>query len=135
LIAESIGEDKIINFTEKTLYPMLGLTFPIWIGGYKQAKLWQQHGFDTFNDVINHDYQHCDNIVERCYLAFEKNLPILTDLDYAKKVKQQHIKRLEQNKINAGINIHQIYKNSLSKLPSDLLEKYHSLSYYDFGVK
>jgi hypothetical protein len=117
LITESIGYEKVMTFTEKTVYSVFGLTFPIWIGGSRQADLWKQFGFDTFDDVINHDYQHCDTLLERCFYAIHDNLQILTDLDYAKRAKQQHIERLKQNRILLNQNIKNVYNNSLLNLP------------------
>ena len=78
LITESIAYQKASTFTEKTLFCLLGLNFPIWIGGHKQAEMWQRLGFDTFNDVINHDYQYYDTLLERCCYAFILNKKILT---------------------------------------------------------
>jgi hypothetical protein len=117
LISESIAYEKIINFTEKTLYSILGLTFPIWVGGYGQSDLWKQHGFDTFDDVINHDYQYHDTLLERCYYAIHDNLQILTDLNYAKFKKQQNIERLKQNRKLLAPNIQNTYDSLLLKLP------------------
>jgi hypothetical protein len=117
LISESISYEKIINYTEKTLYSIAGLTFPIWVGGYKQADLWKQHGFDTFDDVINHDYQYYDTLLERCFYAINDNLQILTDLDYARNKKQQNIERLKQNRSLLQPNIQRSCNNSLLKLP------------------
>lgn len=117
LISESVGYEKIINFTEKTLYSVLGLTFPIWIGGYRQAELWKQYGFDTFDDVINHNYQYYDTLLERCFYAVHDNLKILIDLDYARCAKQQHIERLKQNRKLLRSNIQDTYNKSLLKLP------------------
>jgi hypothetical protein len=120
LISESISYEKIINYTEKTLYSMAGLTFPIWVGGYKQADLWKQHGFDTFDDVINHDYQYYDTLLERCFYAINDNLQILTDLDYARDKKQQNMERLKQNWSLLQPNIQGFCNNSLLKLPDVL---------------
>ena len=55
LIAESIRYESQMVYTEKTIYAVHGLTFPIWIGGYQQAQLWAKKGFDTFDDIINHE--------------------------------------------------------------------------------
>ncbi len=120
LISESIKFEKIINYTEKTLYAMLGLTFPIWIGGYKQADLWKQHGFDVFDDVIDHSYQYRNTLLERCFYAVNNNLHILTDLEYARNLKQKNIQRLEQNRSMMHSNIHNMLANCMTKLPKIL---------------
>jgi hypothetical protein len=98
LITESHQFQKGSLFTEKTLQSALGLTFPIWIGGYQQAKAWQAMGFDTFDDLINHDYQNFDTLFERCYYAIELNLRLLTDRNYVAKLRKEHLPRLIKNR-------------------------------------
>ena len=97
LITESISYDPAMVFTEKTLYATVGLTFPIWVGGYKQAQNWQKLGFDTFNDVIDHSYQHYDTLIERCYYAIKNNLKILQDVEHAAQLRNTHMARLKAN--------------------------------------
>lgn len=98
LISDSIRYEKYMVYTEKTIYAVHGLTFPLWIGGYKQAETWRIKGFDVFDDVINHDYQYCDTLLERCTRAFADNLKILTDLDFAREQKIKHLDRLHKNR-------------------------------------
>jgi len=98
LISESIRHEKYMVYTEKTVYAIHGLTFPLWIGGYKQAKTWAEKGFDVFDDVINHNYQYCDTLLERCTRAFVDNLKILTDLDFAREQKMKYLGRLQKNR-------------------------------------
>jgi hypothetical protein len=108
MITES-GTDFEDNytFTEKTGFAVMGLTFPIWVGSYKQAEQAERMGFDIFADVINHDYQHCATMFERCYRAVADNLCILTDLALAQRLKQQHYTRLVNNRnylLNGGVS-------------------------------
>ena len=99
LITESLHYQKASTFTEKTLFALLGLNFPIWVGGgNRQAEQWKKIGFDTFDDVINHDYQHCDTLLERCVYAITQNLQILSDLEYATSMREKHLSRLENNR-------------------------------------
>ena len=98
IITESIWTQRAMHFTEKTLYTVLGLTFPLWVGGYRQADEWQAYGFDTFDDVINHDYQHYDTLIERCWWAMALNAELLQDVDTLKKLRTQHLDRLIANR-------------------------------------
>jgi len=99
LITESLSYQKASVFTEKTLYSVLGASFPIWVGGgNKQEEMWKKMGFDTFDDIINHDYQYYDTLLERCFYAFEFNKKILTDLDFAKSVRSKNMGRLISNR-------------------------------------
>lgn len=85
-------------FSWKTMFSILSLTFPIWVGGYKQASEIQRAGFDVFDDVIDHSYQHKKTLFERCWYAFELNKKILVDLDHAAKIRLQHKNRLLENR-------------------------------------
>lgn len=84
--------------TEKSLYPVLSCTFPIWVGGRLQAQGWKELGFDVFEDVIDHSYQQAETSQQRMELAIERNLLILTDLDYARKMRELHMPRLLENR-------------------------------------
>jgi hypothetical protein len=97
LISESVEFQRASVFTEKTLYSVISVNFPIWIGGYGQAREWQRLGFDIFDDVIDHSYQCCDTLLERCYRAIQDNLKILTDLDHAREMRQKNLDRFQKN--------------------------------------
>ncbi len=97
LITESLNFQKGAMFTEKTLYAILGRTFPIWIGGYGQASEFSRMGFDVFDDVIDHSYQYCETLIERCYYAFQRNLRMLQDFEYSATLRTQNMHRLIKN--------------------------------------
>lgn len=120
LITESIGVEKIINFTEKSLFSVQALTFPIWIGGFRQAEHWKNHGFDTFDDVVNHDYQYCDTLVERCIRAFQDNLQLLTDLNYARAIREKHMERLLENRVKLRSNLEHLFVEQWNQMPAYL---------------
>ena len=98
LITESVRFEHMAMFTEKTVYSVLGCTFPIWVGGYNQAQQWQQLGFDIFDDIIDHSYQNYPTLIERCYYAFKNNLDILTNIELAVELRTKHQQRLIQNR-------------------------------------
>jgi hypothetical protein len=122
LITESIGYEKYMVYTEKTLYAVCGLTFPIWVGGYKQAETWAKKGFDTFDDVINHDYQYCDTLLERCVRAIADNMKILTDLNFAREQKIKHLDRLRKNRELLIPIFTEQHQNFWKTAPKDLIE-------------
>jgi hypothetical protein len=98
LISESIDYQSGIGFTEKSIYPVLGLNLPIWIGGKYQASEFEKFGFDVFDDIIDHSYQYCDTLIERCYRAIADNLDILSNFDLAAKTRQDVMPRLLKNR-------------------------------------
>ena len=76
LISESADFQKASVFTEKTLYALMALNFPLFIGGYGHADQLTRMGFDVFDDIIDHSYQYKETLFERCYYAFYNNLEL-----------------------------------------------------------
>jgi hypothetical protein len=121
LISESFSYQRASAFTEKTVYSVLGLTFPIWIGGYNQASEWKRLGFDIFEDVIDHSYQSYDTLIERCYYAFTKNLNILSNKEQAVELRNIHKDRLLQNReLLLQNHLGKFVDQEISKFPEDL---------------
>lgn len=85
-------------FSERWVYTTAALTFNLWVGTHGQAQQAQRMGFDIFDDVINHDYQYYDTVLERCYYALSDNWQILTDLDTANTYKSSRKNRLLKNR-------------------------------------
>lgn len=101
LITESDNGDydRVTVFTEKTIYALLGLTIPIWPGGYKHAEMFERMGFDVFPDLIDHSYQNEPTMFMRCWRAFKDNLDLLNhDLSTAKKIRDDIMSRLVRNR-------------------------------------
>lgn len=114
LITETGRYDKAAVFTEKTIFSVLGLSLPIWVGGFQQAKHWNAIGFDIFDDVIDHSYQDYPTLVERCYYAFKLNLNLLGDLEKVKELRLRLLPRLENNRklLLDNILIHHIHQTT-----------------------
>lgn len=136
LITEPIEPewDNSMNFSEKTIFAMLGCNLPIWVGGINQASLWASAGFDTFDDVIDHSYQTKATTIERMYYALKNNLELLTNLELAVSTRKQLHDRLianrqrvfdnvintwaERNLLQAPENIRQSVKNCVQSFSS-----------------
>ena len=132
LISESLRFEKATFFTEKTMYSVLGLTFPLWIGGgNKQADEWKKLGFDAFDDVINHDYQHYDTLIERCWWAFALNLDLLTDKKKAAKLRQINLERLINNRaLFLGNHLMQQNDKIIATWPQEIQAVYEPIKQY-----
>lgn len=98
LVSEPHGDQIASIFTEKTIFAIMGLTFPIFVGGYGNADYLKQVGLDTFDDIIDHSYQFLPTLPERCFYAFKNNMHILTDLELAKQLRQANLNRLLKNR-------------------------------------
>jgi len=121
LITESVTTQKGAAFTEKTLYAVLGLTFPIWVGGYNQAKEWHRLGFDIFDDVIDHSYQDYDTLIERCYFAIANNIELLSNKEKIAHLRNSLKDRLIQNcELLFQNHLERVVDHEITKLPKDL---------------
>ena len=123
LITESQQTQKSCVFTEKTIYAVMALTVPIWIGGYGHADYFKSMGFDIFEDYINHGYQYCDTLIERCYDAFDLNLEFLNSFKQAQDLRIKLMPRLLANRELMMSDV--FYKhtiNTLQQWPSDLAQ-------------
>lgn len=98
LISEPNGDQTASIFTEKTIFAIMGLTFPIFVGGYGNADYLKQVGLDTFDDIIDHSYQFLPTLPERCFYALNNNMHILSDLNLAKQLRQTNLDRLLKNR-------------------------------------
>lgn len=123
IITESQRFEKAIHFSEKTAYAIFGQTFPIWVGGYRQADEWRIMGFDVFDDIIDHSYQYHDTLIERCWHAFADNLEILTDKHLADQYRRQHELRLRHNfDLLRGNQVKLSELRKIAEWPSELRE-------------
>lgn len=100
LVTESDNgdHDKVTVFTEKTLFAVMGLTIPIWVGGYRHAEMFEDMGFDVFSDIIDHSYQHEDTMFMRCWRAIKDNIHLLQDLSEARQIYSAVLPRLIHNR-------------------------------------
>lgn len=98
VVTESSSEMPGVVFTEKTIYAILGLTMPIWVGHATAPDHWRSYGFDIFDDVINHDYQYESEPLMRYWRAFELNAEILRDKQRLADLRNSHKARLLRNR-------------------------------------
>ena len=120
LITESIFDDNTCIFTEKTLFSVLGLTFPIWSVGYKAAEHWKNHGFDIFDDVIDHSYQYMQSPVQRCFESIRLNLTLLQNLDQLSEIRIRCRDRLLENRARMHQRLSNFFVESVNRMPSSV---------------
>jgi hypothetical protein len=125
------GSQLASIFSEKTIFAIMGLTFPIFVGGYKHADYLKQVGLDVFDDVIDHSYQYRTTLIEQCFYAFKDNLHILTDLQLAKNLREKHLSRLLKNRdlLFEHILTKHVY-NAVAAWPEPLRSSINSYWYF-----
>ena len=97
LVTEPAFFEKETIITEKTIMAIYGGTIPIWVGGWRIADYMKAQGFDVFDDIVDHSYQHMADPWDRCYYAVEQNLNLLKDFDTVQKFVYNNKHRLEAN--------------------------------------
>lgn len=98
LITENINSEHANVITWKTVFSIFACTFPIWPGGYKIADEVAKSGLDVFDDIIDHSYQYKNTLIERCWYAFNDNLHLLSDVEFAARVRKEQMHRLLENR-------------------------------------
>lgn len=97
LITEPVYYERETIVTEKTLMAMWAGTLPIWVGGWRIADWLADHGFDVFEDIIDHSYQDLPDPAQRVNQSIQRNLHLLKDFDLTRSVLEQHRARFEHN--------------------------------------
>jgi hypothetical protein len=97
LITEPCFYEKEALVSEKTLMSIFGGNLPIWVGGWRCADSMKYLGFDVFDDIIDHSYQHMEDPLDRCYYAIERNLDLLKNFEQTKQFVNKNQDRLQYN--------------------------------------
>jgi hypothetical protein len=97
LITEPSFYERETLKTEKTIMAIYGGTLPIWVGGWGIPESMRRLGFDVFDDIIDHSYEHMTDPWDRAYYAVEKNIKLLSDPDLAKDFVAANHTRLQHN--------------------------------------
>jgi hypothetical protein len=97
LITEPSFIERETMHTEKTLMALYGGTLPIWVGGWMLASTLRGMGFDVFDDIIDHSYEHMKDPWDRAYYAIERNISLLKDFKRASSFIRHNQRRLRNN--------------------------------------
>jgi hypothetical protein len=97
LITEPSFYEREILKTEKTIMAIYGGTLPIWVGGWGIPESMRHLGFDVFDDIIDHSYEHMTDPWDRAYYAVERNIKLLSDPNLAKDFVSANHARLQHN--------------------------------------
>jgi len=105
--------------TEKFLNSVYGYTMPILISTPGAVEYLRTHGFDMFDDVVDHSYDLVQDPAQRIITAIDCNRQLLTDKQYAWSAWQNCLSRLDKNvdfaKTKMYDNFCQIYRQNLSE--------------------
>ena len=96
-VTESVYDYDLAWLSEKLLNNQLGSNFPIWISGKGTVAWLREHGFDVFDDVVDHSYDSVQDPVVRMQMCIDSNLNLFKDAKRTKKLWQMHQYRFQQN--------------------------------------
>ena len=107
IVTETMYEEYPGIITEKTLMAVLAKQIPLLIGYPKMVEHFKQLGFDTFEDIVNTNYDNMPNEV-RLQSALTSNKSLLENFEYTGEI----IERLNRNQ-------HYLLNHWLDKLITD----------------
>jgi len=96
-VTESVYDYDLAWVSEKLINNQLGSNFPIWISGKGTVAWLREHGFDVFDDVVDHSYDSVQDPVVRMQMCIDSNLNLFKDAKRTKKLWQMHQYRFQQN--------------------------------------
>ena len=96
-VCESVYEYDLPWISEKLLNSQLGSNFPIWISGKGTVKWLREHGFDVFDDIIDHSYDTERDPVLRMQNCIADNWKLFADAKRTKYLWTKHQQRFKQN--------------------------------------
>jgi hypothetical protein len=77
IVSHSIFVEPTPHLSEKNFQSILGRNMPLYLAPQGTVAWMRNHGFDMFDDVINHDYDNIVGTVERIVAVFELNRDLL----------------------------------------------------------
>jgi hypothetical protein len=104
LITEPAWQHRAVTITEKTMFAFEAGTVPIWIGGVSTPRAMKNLGFDIFEDIVDHSYQHMHTNELRMSKAIELNIDLLTDVEKLQDFFVGNQTRFEQNRAHLRSN-------------------------------
>jgi len=114
IISETSCTEKCFNITEKTLNSFYGCNFPIFISSKGTVRTLREIGFDMFDDIINHQYDELDNVVDRIFRAITDNLELLSNVERTKNFWISSRERFIKNVDLAKLDMYNYYSDRAS---------------------
>lgn len=123
IVQETYYAEPSFMCTEKFLNSVYGCNFPIILNGAGVVNHLENIGFDMFRDVVNHDYDKISNPLSRLQTAFESNIRLLTDEDFAKQHWFNNQDRLVANARFAQNRMYEIIWNRITDRFMQIINK------------
>ena len=96
IVAESIGYERGCQITEKYINAVVSLSIPI-VYGFNVRESLATMGFDTFDDIVDYDYEFRPNCMERALSLVYRNQALLTYDNYNLYNSHSIKRRLKKN--------------------------------------
>lgn len=111
IVNETVFFQHGIFVTEKFQNSVYAFNLPIILAAPGTVDYLRSHGFDMFDDVVNHEYDRICDPLQRIFQAVESNFRLLTDPDHARECWQHCLPRLENNYQYARSKMYQHFQN------------------------
>ena len=121
IVNETTYFNNGVFVSEKYLNTVYGEVFPIIISNKGYLEALRLHGFDTFDDVVDHSYDKIDDPWQRMWHAIQDNLHLLGDREHAwskwHECEQRFKNNLDLARYSLYDNNAKRFKKALADLP------------------
>jgi len=97
IINNTIAHGYSIANNEKYINTVYGFNLPIMISSVGTMDYLRRHGWDLFDDVIDHGYDREPDTLQRIFQAIDLNRQLLTDRDHAQRCWNHCVPGMEKN--------------------------------------
>ena len=97
IVSHSIFAEPMPHLSEKNFQSIFGRNMPLYLAPQGTVAWMRDHGFDMFDDVINHDYDNVADPVERIMAVFDLNRELLQNPTRIVDVWEASQDRLDRN--------------------------------------
>lgn len=109
IVNETTFFNKAIFLTEKFLNSVYGYNLPIVLSNQGAVEYLRQHGFDMFDDVIDHSYDTIADPLLRICTAIDSNFELLSNRDLAWAAWNKCQSRLDNNYLHARDHMYDMF--------------------------
>ena len=108
---------------EKYLNSVYGFNLPIFVSTPGTVAYFRSHGFDMFDDVVDHTYDSIEDPIARIFSAIENNKDLLSNKEHTQEIWFKCLPRFEANYKYAKDKMYEHFQTEFKKNLAEVISK------------